>query len=195
MPDTTTAEDPTLHALRDVAGLWWLTAAIGLLSIAAGVIVLIEPGGSLKVIAIVAGIFILIDGIVALLAAISHNAASRGLAALVGVLSLVVGVFLIRDPIHGIVAIALFFAIWLIAIGALRFLLAFDAPDGRTWRLVIATVEIVAGVVIVIWPKVGLATLAILIGVSLIINGMSVVALGFAMRSIRQQLPSASRGI
>ena len=148
----------------------------------------LKPGDSLKTIAWIVGVFILIDGIVALLASFSHSTASRGLAALVGVLSLVIGVFVIRDPIRGVAAVALFFGIWLIAVGALRFLLAFDSGD-RAWRLVVAAVEMIAGVVIVIWPKVGLATLALLIGITLIINGISVTALGFALRSIKEQLP------
>ncbi|MGO9752324.1 MAG: HdeD family acid-resistance protein [Solirubrobacteraceae bacterium] len=180
-------EESVLEGLRAISGLWWLTAGIGLLSILAGIIVLIKPGGSLKAIAAITGVFILIDGIVALLAAFSHSTASRGLAGLIGVLNLVVGVFLIRDPVRGVVVIALFVGIWLIATGALRLVLAFDARGERSWRLLVAAVELIAGIAIVIWPKVGLATLALLIGISLIVNGISVTALGFALRSIRDQ--------
>lgn len=189
MSEIEASDDAVLEGLRGFSGLWWLTAGIGLLSIVAGIIVLLKPGDSLKTIAWIVGVFILIDGIVALLASFSHSTASRGLAALVGVLSLVIGVFVIRDPIRGVAAVALFVGIWLIAAGALRFVLAFDMQGDRAWRLVVAAVEMIAGVAIVIWPKVGLATLAVLLGITLIINGISVTALGFALRSIKDQLP------
>ncbi len=189
MPELNDSEESVLAGLRGIAGLWWLTAGIGLLSISAGIVVLIKPGGSLKTIAVITGVFILIDGIVALLAALSHSTASRGLAALIGALDLVVGVFLIRDPVRGVLVIALFVGIWLIATGALRFVLAFDVQGDRVWRLLVAAGEMTAGIVIVVWPKVGLATLALLIGISLIVNGISFTALGFALRSIRDQLP------
>ncbi|HET7379900.1 MAG TPA: DUF308 domain-containing protein [Gaiellales bacterium] len=166
-----------------MSGLWWLTLGLGVLSVIAGIVVLARPGGSLATIAVITGIFVVIDGIVALVAALSRSTESRGLAALIGVLNLVVGVLLIRHPIGGVVAIALFVGIWLIAMGAVRFVLAFDANRHRVWRFVIAAVEVVAGIVIVSSPQVGVATLALLVGLALIANGVSFAALGFMLRS------------
>ena len=177
MPDTSTYR----NALRDISGLWWLTLSLGLLSIIAGIVVLAKPGDSLATIAVITGIFVLIDGLVALVAAISRSTENRGLAALIGVLNLVVGVLLIRHPIGGVAAIALFVGIWLIAMGAVRFVLAFDAEQHRVWRFVIAAVEIVAGIAIVSTPGIGVATLALLVGVALIGNGVSFAALGFVL--------------
>jgi hypothetical protein len=113
--------------LRDVSGLWWLTLGLGVLSAIAGIVVLARPGDSLATIAAITGIFVVIDGIVAVVAALSRSTESRGLAALIGVLNLVIGILLIRHPIGGVVAIALFVGIWLIAMGAIRLVLAFDA--------------------------------------------------------------------
>ena len=39
------------QALRDISGLWWVMLGVGLLSVVAGIIVLVEPGNSLKAIA------------------------------------------------------------------------------------------------------------------------------------------------
>jgi uncharacterized membrane protein HdeD (DUF308 family) len=172
--------------LRAFARVWWLPLLIGLLSIAAGVIVLVKPGNSLKTIAIIVGIFIAFDGVIALIAALRKTTESRGLTALMGVLGLVVGVVLIRHPVHGITAVAMLVGIWLIAIGAIRFVLAFE-EEHRAWRLLVAVVEIIAGIVIVSSPGIGLATLAILIGVSLIANGASLTVLGVLLRSVSQE--------
>jgi len=163
---------------------------LGLLSILAGIIVLIEPGSSLKAIAVITGIFVLIDGIVALVAAVSRGTENRGLAALVGVLNLIVGVLLIRHPVGGVVAVALLVGIWLIVAGAVRFVLAFHAETRRVWRFSLAAVEIVAGIAIVSSPNIGAATLALLVGVALIANGVRFGALGFALHSAGKDVPA-----
>ena len=178
------------EALRDISGLWWLMLGLGLLSIVAGIIVLIEPGSSLKAIAVITGVFVLIDGIVALVAALSRGAENRGLVALIGVLNLIVGVLLIRHPIGGVVAVALLVGIWLIVAGAVRFVLAFDAERHRVWRFLLAAVEIVAGIAIVSSPHIGVATLALLVGVALIANGVSFGALGFALHGAGRDEPA-----
>ncbi len=176
--------------LRAFARVWWLPLLIGLLGMVAGVIVLVKPGNSLKTIAIIVGIFIAFDGVIALIAALRRTTESRGLTALMGVLGLVVGVVLIRHPVHGITAVAMLVGIWLIAIGAIRFVLAFE-EEHRAWRLLVAVVEIIAGLVIVSSPGIGLATLAILIGVSLIANGASLTVLGVLLRNFsREETPT-----
>src|SRR2546430_15415559 len=90
------------HQLRRAG---WLLMFVGLLSVAVGVIVLLKPSDSLVTLAVIAGIFILIDGAFDLVASFSHRTENRGLSAVVGVVSIVVGVLLIRHPIGGGVAL------------------------------------------------------------------------------------------
>lgn len=170
-------------ALREISNLWWLTVLLGVLSLIAGIIVLARPDKSLEAIAVVTGIFALIDGIGALIGAIGHMTENRGLAALVGILDLVIGVFLIRHPTHGVLAIALIVGIWLIAMGAIRLVLAFEMTGHRGWHMFVAAVELIAGIVIVSSPSIGVATLALFVGLALIINGASLTALGVVLRS------------
>ncbi len=179
MPENTYPEAD----LREAARLWWLTLAVGLLSIAAGIIVLLKPSESLATIAVVVGIFVAIDGVIALVAALRGSASSKGLSALAGALGLVVGAFLIRHPIHGVTAVAMLVGLWLIAVGALRLVLSFDAPEHRGWRALVGAIELIAGIVIVSSPDIGLATLAILVGVSLIVNGIGFTVLGGLLHS------------
>lgn len=181
-------------AMRQIAGLWWLTLAIGVLSIIAGVIVLIKPSNSLATIAVVVGIFVLIEGIFALISSLSHDTENRGLTAILGVLSLVVGIFLIRHPVHGVTVVAMFVGIWLIVMGSLRLVLAFETVGHRGWRITVAIVEIVAGIVIVASPNIGIATLAILVGISLILNGVTLAALGFVLHSAKDAVREMSTG-
>jgi uncharacterized membrane protein HdeD (DUF308 family) len=171
--------------LREISRLWWLPLSLGVLSIIAGVIVLAKPSNSLATLAVVAGIFVLVDGIFELGASLSSHTENRGLIALLGTVNLIVGVFLIRHPIKGVTAVALLLGIWLIAMGAVRFVQSFETEGHRTWRLVVAIVELIAGVVIVASPSIGYKTLALLVGFAFIINGLSMSVLGLAMRTTK----------
>jgi uncharacterized membrane protein HdeD (DUF308 family) len=163
---------------------WWLFLLVGSLSIAAGVIVLAKPGNSLATLAVITGIFVLVDGIFDLVASFSGRTANRGLAALLGVLDIVIGVLLIRHPIGGVLAIALLIGIWLIAVGIVRMVAAFDS-EHRAWNIIVSLIEIAAGIVIVSSPPIGFATLALLVGISFIANGVATFALGWVMHSLR----------
>jgi uncharacterized membrane protein HdeD (DUF308 family) len=54
-----------------------------------------------------------------------------------GVLGTVIGILLIRHPIHGVLAIALLVGIWLVAIGVLRLVWAL-ALQHRLWSIAVA---------------------------------------------------------
>jgi uncharacterized membrane protein HdeD (DUF308 family) len=184
-PDLTTDE------IRDATSAWWLLVVIGLVGIAAGVVVLLKPEDSLSFLAVVAGIFILASGIFDVAISFSRRTPNRGLAAIVGVLSAVIGVLLIRHPIGGVLFVALLIGIWLIAVGVVRFVEAFDS-DRRAWNIVVALLEIVAGIVIVATPPIGFATLALLTGIAFILNGVAIFALGWMMHTVRHEAEGAA---
>ena len=184
------AEDRT--ALKDATVGWWLVALVGALSIVAGVIILFKPSDSLATLAVIAGIFLLLDGIMELVQSLMTSTRNRGMTALLGVLSAVVGVLLIRHPISGVAAVALLIGIWLIAVGVIRFATAFDELQHRGWHVLAGVFEMVAGIAIIASPDIGYATLAILVGAGFILNGIGMTALGWAMRTVRQAASAPS---
>jgi uncharacterized membrane protein HdeD (DUF308 family) len=171
------------RAISDAARAWWLLLVVGIASAVAGVILVTKPSNSLATLAVIFGIFLLVDGIVELIASFGHPAEGRVIAVIVGLLGLVVGIILIRHPTHAVTAIGLLIGIWLIAAGVLRLLRAVAVP-GRL-QAVIAVVEIVVGIVIVSNPHIGYATLAVLTGIWLILNGFGMIGLGLAVRKAR----------
>jgi len=165
----------------------WTLPIVGVLSIAAGVIVLTKPADSLATLAVVAGIFVLVDGAFELGASLSRATENRGFIAVLGVLSVIVGVLLIRHPIGGVVAVALLLSIWLIAVGVVRFIAAFEGAPHPVWRALVGVIEVIAGIVIVSAPNIGFATLALLVGISFIANGVGMVALGWAIHGVEKE--------
>jgi uncharacterized membrane protein HdeD (DUF308 family) len=181
----------TRSDVRAATGGWWLLALVGVLSIAAGITILIKPGDSLATLAVIAGIFLLVDGILELAASLLNGTPSRGSLALLGVLTAIVGVLLIRHPIGGIAAVALLIGIWLIAVGVLRVIAAFDFDEDRGWNIFAGAVELLAGIVIVSDPNIGFATLALLVGIAFILNGMGMFALGWSLHTVRREVTTS----
>ena len=171
--------------LRDAASGWWLALLIGVISIIAGIIVIAKPSNSLSTLAVILGIFILVDGIVELITALSAHTESRGLLAVLGVISVIAGVLLIRHPLGGVRAVALLIGLWLMAAGLVRFVAAFEAPENRLWRIGVALVLGLFGVVIVADPHIGYATLAVITGIGFVCYGIGMATLGWAMRTVR----------
>lgn len=181
--------------LREATWGWWLALLIGLISIVAGVIVIAQPSNSLKTLAVIVGIFVLIDGIAALLSALVSHTESRGLTAVLGVISVIAGVLLIRHPLGGVRAVALVIGIWLIAAGVIRLVAAFDTPDNRLWRIIVALVLAAFGIAIVAEPHIGYATLAVITGIGFILYGLGMIVAGGAMHRIRRHgVSSAGAG-
>jgi uncharacterized membrane protein HdeD (DUF308 family) len=168
-------------------GGWWALLLIGVLGIVAGAIILSKPSESLATLAVIAGIFLLLDGILELVDSfLRGGTANRGLIALIGVLSAIVGVLLIRHPVGGITAVALLIGIWMIAVGVIRFATAFEDGENRGWHAFAGIVELIVGIVIVANPDIGYTTLAILVGIGFIFNGFGMAALGWGMHRARK---------
>ena len=155
---------------------------IGLLSVVAGVILLFEPSNSLATLAVIFGVLLLFDGIVEFVWSFTGATENRMLAAIIGLLDLVIGIILIRHPFTAVSAIGLLIGLWLVAAGAIRLVRAIVLPGHRIFRLLIAAVELVAGIVIVSDPHIGYSALAIIAGICLIAGGIGQIALGLSLR-------------
>lgn len=172
---------------------WWLLMILGLLGVAVGVVVLAKPGDSLTALAVISGIFVLVDGIFEILAVLTHRVVNRGLVAVLGVLSAVVGILLIRHPIGGVAAVALLIGLWLIAIGVVRIIAAFEAEEHRWSNVALGAVAVIAGIVIVANPHIGFATLALFTGIAFIAQGVGLFVLGWEVHRLGHE-PRAPHG-
>lgn len=174
--------DPVQEASR----WWWALLLLGVMCIAAGVVVLVQPDISLVTLAVIAGIFLLVDGIYDVGVAIAQRVEGRGLLAIIGVLSAIAGIILIRHPIESVVAIALLVGIWLVCIGVVRLISAFELALNRGWNAFVALIEIAAGIIIVAIPDIGVATLAIFIGIAFVLRGVGLCAAAWLLRVVKQ---------
>jgi uncharacterized membrane protein HdeD (DUF308 family) len=161
---------------------------VGLVAVAAGVIVLVQPGISLTTLAVVTGIFLLVEGVYELFSSFSKKSEHRGTLAVLGVISVIAGLLLVRHPIGGVVAIALFLGIWLVAFGLVRLVGSFDPEENRVSNLIVAVVAIVAGVLIVANPTIAVSTLGLIVGIAFIVRGVGLCAEAWTFHGLKEQL-------
>ncbi len=174
--------------LRDLSKLWWLMALVGVATLGVGIFFVADPHETLSTFTVIAGIFLLVDGVLAIAGAVSGRGDGRGLLALVGVLSAIAGLVLIKKPFDTLVVFTLIFGIWFVVAGVVRFVVGFSAQENRRATFALAAIDLIAGVVILSWPELGLATLAVIIGITLIIRGMLLIAAGLGLRRVGREL-------
>jgi uncharacterized membrane protein HdeD (DUF308 family) len=176
---------PMPNELKAFRSLWWLFMLFGLLTLAAGIIVLVWPSISLQTIAVIVGIFLLIDGIFELIASIAGKGEQgRGLVAVLGVISIIAGLILIKEPFSALNAFVVIVGIWFVISGVIRFVGAFSEHENRGTNIAVGLLDVVAGLIVLIWPNVGLATMAIIIGIVLIMRGLAFTAAGWQIRKL-----------
>jgi uncharacterized membrane protein HdeD (DUF308 family) len=174
----------TRESSPDPLSLWWLVLLFGVLTFGVGVFFVISPHETLKVFTVIAGIFLLVDGLLAIIGAIAGPRDSRGLLAIVGVLSAIAGLVLIKKPFGTLIVFTLIVGVWFVVAGAVRLLSAFTTRESRGAYLFAAAVDLIAGIVILSWPELGLATFAVIVGIVLILRGLLFIWAGWLLHRL-----------
>lgn len=188
------------HTAPLVSKLWTATLLSGVLTAGLGVLILLWPGKSLIVAAALFGAYLLVSGIlqVVLALALHTSAGGRILLFLSGAVSVVLAVLAFRHFGEGYALLLL--AIW-IGIGFIfrgTAVLASGISDrgdsGRGLAIVTGIVTILAGIITLAWPFDSIATLALVVGVWLIVIGLFEIAGAFAVRKDIRTITDAVRG-
>ena len=170
--------------LRSITTMWWLFVLFGVVTLGVGVFFVVSPNETLSTFTVIAGIFLLIDGVLAIFGSIFGKGDGRGLLALIGVLSAIAGLVLIKKPFDTLVAFTLILGVWFVVTGVVRFVVALGSPEGRSGNIVTAIVDLIAGIVILSWPELGLSTVAVIIGIVLIVRGALFIVAGWQLHKL-----------
>ena len=172
---------------------WWTWELAGLMTIGVGVVLLAQPGNSLEALTVIAGVYLVLDGILAFMSLLAKDTENRELPAIHGVVSLVVGLVLIRHPLEGITAVAILIGLWLVTAGCVRTVGALRSREHVGWRLLVGFVQLVAGIVIIAQPHIGYNTLALVAGISFVFQGLALMGLGWSLRGGEKPAPAPLR--
>lgn len=189
------ATEVSAHDLRRFSGVvGWLAVVFGVAVLAVGVFLIVKPHETLSTLTVIFGILLLVDGVIAFLGSIFGGGEGRGLLAVVGAVSAVAGLVLIKKPHESLTVVVLIIGIWLVVAGCVRLAQSLSADRERGSNIFIALVDIIAGIVLLAWPHIGVTAFAVIFGIVLVIRGLLYIVGGFTLRSAGHEAADAVEG-
>jgi uncharacterized membrane protein HdeD (DUF308 family) len=181
----------TARPVSDVTHRIWISAILfGALAVILGVVMLVWPGPSIVVAAALFGVYLVMSGVAMVILAFALPAASgasRFLYFISGAVSVILGILAFRHFGEGyaILLLAIWIAVGFIFRGVSAVALAISYPrfPGRGWSIFFGIISTLAGVVVLAYPFDSIVTLALVVGIWLIILGVMEVISAFGMRS------------
>lgn len=185
---------------RFVKSVWWLVLLRGVFAIILGVLAFIWPVATAGAVFWVFGIYLIMDGITAIVQALSTRKEERGRVWLVvlGALGVLAGVLMLIFPLAA-GALALLVLLWMIAVWAIIAGVAtipaassLASGGARTLSMVLAVLSIVFGVVLMIMlfvtPTTALLGLIYILGAYAVLSGIVLVVIAFQARAAADEV-------
>jgi uncharacterized membrane protein HdeD (DUF308 family) len=168
---------------------------IGILLLIAGFLSLLAPLGTGLSITVMIGVLLLFSGGAKLVLVFQAGSLGQGILLVIfAVLSVIVGGYMISQPVSALAGLTLFLAAYFVATGIVQVIGAFGArpESGWGWLLFSGIVSVVLGAMI--WrqfPLSGVWALGTLVGVQLIMSGWTLIAIGGVAKSVANAVDQA----
>ncbi|WP_338077008.1 HdeD family acid-resistance protein [Cellulomonas hominis] len=192
------AQDVDGRVAAVLRSVWWLPVLRGLLMIVLGLLLLVEPLGTLVALVWVFGVFAVVDGAVVLMQALlARGRPGFGWLVAEGVVSIAFGVVIMLWP--DVTALVLFYllALWVLVLGVTAVVVAVTQYRARdlAWAgtLVFGLIAFLFGLLLAIKPQGTVAVIVTVYGLFAFVAGVVMVVSGFATRSLGRQLAAAGR--
>ncbi|MGG5823983.1 HdeD family acid-resistance protein [Falsiroseomonas sp. HW251] len=190
--------DPIEALSAGLAENWWAIALRGVLGIAFGILAFAAPVAVMLSLALLFAAYCLIDGVLAIVAAVraARTRERWWLLLLEGVLNLLMAAIAFVFPAGAVLAFVLVTAAWAILSGATMLGAAFRLAvgAGRWWLVLGGIVSMVFGVLLVLAPLAGAIVLTWWLGAYAIVFGGVMLILAFRLRRRRHDTPAVPAG-
>jgi uncharacterized membrane protein HdeD (DUF308 family) len=181
---TDTVQQPA-DMLSRLGRKWGWVLAYGIITLAAGVAVLVWPSETLLF-----GIQLIVSGIFRFVAALAIDdltGGTRVLLALLAVLSIIVGLWAVRHASLTLLALAVLLGIFWVVNGTIELFtaLSHSGMPERGWTAFMGVLSLLAGIIVLAYPDLTLIGLAVILGIWLVILGVMECVLAWRLRSVR----------
>lgn len=170
---------------------WKLLLTAGIISVVLGAIAIIVPPLASVTITYLVGILLLIGAVAFVAEAISRGSTGHRIwSALLAVLYVFAGVWLIINPVSGTITLTWILAIFFLLIGVLR-LIAGIASRGKVpnagWTIVNGVLSIVIAVLVIgDLPSSAAWAIGLLVGIQLLFDGFALIATAMAGKQLAE---------
>jgi uncharacterized membrane protein HdeD (DUF308 family) len=195
-PDPSDAPYGVPKSMTRLVDHWGLVLTYGLVTIGLGLVLVLWPEQTLKVLAILIGIQLVITGIFRLVMAVASkrvDGGTRAIAGMFGALALVLGLLCLRSPLQTVLVIGMILGVWWLAAGVVDIIGAIRSRDShrRGWDLALGVLSVLAGGFLLVNPEVSLGVLVIVVAVWLFSYGFIAVVAGVVLRSQEKRTSAA----
>jgi uncharacterized membrane protein HdeD (DUF308 family) len=171
---------------------WWFLLILGVAAVIIGLVLLIWPSQTLRVVGVLFGIYLLVSGVMEIMLAFvpGLRGGARFLSALTGVLSILLGLVSFRGAAESILLLALWIGFsWLIT-GITRAVAAGSTPylPYRGWQIFGGILLAIGGIIVIVAPFESIFALAVFSGIWLIVIGIWQIVEAFITRRHASEL-------
>ena len=177
---------------KKLGGLWWFLMVRGVLAAILGICALLWPSRSLAILITLVGVFILADGVTALVGALRNWAGSETL--LQPVASLVIGPVLLFWPGASLGLLLVVLGAWVWAFGVSQILQARKLPkesDDRAWILSLGGIASAIGIILMVWPATGVVAISWVIAIAAFLVAAMLFFLAMRTKRLNNRLSAA----
>lgn len=171
---------------------FWLLLVLGVATMCFGIAILAWPDASVRVVAVMVGIWLLLAGLARIVGAFvwRHGLGRQLLSGIVGILLVIGGVACLRDLAKGAAVLAFLIALVWILSGVAELVIAQETGTwARRWLIVVGVASLAVGCVFVFTPSLTLAVMALLAGLSALVIGAVQVLFAFRWRRVLTSTP------
>ena len=176
---------PVAHAVKKDSTMLLM---LGVLTVVLGFFAMMAPLMTGMTIAVMIGMLLIIAGVARSIFAFKAKSWGKGIMVfLLGLLTLIVGFYMVTRPVVAVTSLTLFLAAYFVVDGIFEIIEAFDLKpiDGWGWMLFSGIVSVILGIMIWRrWPASSAVVIGILIGIKLIFAGTAMAMMGWAGRRV-----------
>ncbi len=176
----------TMH-LHHLRSKWGWIVALGALMLAGGLFALYDVTTATLVTVFYVGAAMLVAGAMEIITAIQIRPWTRALLwGAIGVITIVAGFLVFRDPLLAAVSLTAIIGVALVVAGLFKLVLAWHIRDVGPWGLVAfsGVISIVlGGMILAQWPMSGLYILGLFLAINLIFEGVSWITVGLSAKA------------
>lgn len=178
-PEVVTETVVVVDGRKAMSGAWGLVLAVGVVAVVFGILVLANIWGSVHLVAIFAGLFLLFAGILQFF--IGGGGKTGRIVA--GVVAIVLGIALIAWPEASVKTVAVIIGLAFLVSGV-SVAVAAIAARGDGYGAVVGFGAIIAviGLVFIIWPGPTVTILMILVGLAALLFGIGAIVQALSLR-------------
>ena len=175
--------------LRIIGKSWGWVLFFGIVTLILGVLVVLRPKDTIYAFAILLGIWLFVAGLFRIVMAIADHedaGGTRWLMAILGLVSVVIGILFFRHTEETVTTLAFLIGLFWVVGGIIEFFTAYSdhGSPARGWRIAMGVLAFAAGIVTLVVPHLTLTTLAVIMGIWLIIYGVLEIALSLQLRHL-----------